>query len=263
MLATLDGASHVHLDVLPAEQAVRLLGRLAGVERLAAEPVAASDLARQCDYLPLALRIAGARLAARPSWPVHALAERLGGERTRLDELESAGLAVRSCFQVSYRSLTASEDNRDRTAARLFRLLGLHRGPEFSTWTAAALLGTPPEAAETALERLVDAQLLSAAGLHRYAMHDLLLLFAREQRRAALERMLDCYLATMQRAQQVPQPDDPGGAGWRVEAQTPPLTSWTASLAWFEQERPTCWRSRMRPCTARCRCPASPPASPR
>ena len=180
-LSTLDGAGHVHLDVLPAEQAVLLLGRVAGVERLAAEPQAASDLARQCDYLPLALRIAGARLAARPSWPVHALAERLGDERTRLDELESADLAVRSCFQVSYQALTASEDNRDWTAARLFRLLGLHRGPEFSTWTAAALLGTSPEAAETALERLVDAQLLVAAGLRRYAMHDLLLLFAREQ----------------------------------------------------------------------------------
>jgi tetratricopeptide (TPR) repeat protein len=246
VLATLDGAGHVHLDVLPAEQAVHLLGRLAGGERLAAEPQAASDLARQCDYLPLALRIAGARLAARPSWPVHALAERLGDERTRLDELESADLAVRSCFQVSYQALTASDDNRDRTAARLFRLLGLHRAPEFSTWTAAALLGTPPEAAETALERLVDAQLLSAAGLRRYAMHDLLLLFAREQaahdepetqRHLALERMLDCYLATMQRAQQVLQPGDPGGAHWRVEAQTPPLSSWTAALAWFEQER--------------------------
>jgi len=246
VLSTLDGAGHVHLDVLRAEQAVHLLGRVAGVERLAAEPGAASDLARQCDYLPLALRIAGARLAARPSWPVHALAERLGDERTRLDELESADLAVRSCFQVSYQALTASEDHRDRTAGRLFRLLGLHRGPEFSTWTAAALLGTSPEAAETALERLVDAQLLAAVGLHRYAMHDLLLLFAREQaardepeaqRRAALERMLDCYLATMQRAQQVLQPGDPGGAGWRVEAQTPPLRSWTAALVWFEQER--------------------------
>jgi hypothetical protein len=77
--------------------------------------------------------------------------------------------------------LTASEDHRDRTAGRLFRLLGLHRGPELSTWTAAALLGASPEAAETALERLVDAQLLVAAGMRRYAMHDLLLLFAREQ----------------------------------------------------------------------------------
>jgi len=78
VLSTLDGAGHVHLDVLRAEQAVHLLGRVAGVGRLAAEPGAASDLARQCDYLPLALRIAGARLAARPSWLVHALAERLG-----------------------------------------------------------------------------------------------------------------------------------------------------------------------------------------
>jgi tetratricopeptide (TPR) repeat protein len=246
VLATVDGASHVHLDVLPAGQAIRLLGRIAGVERLAAEPQAAADVARQCDYLPLALRISGARLAARPSWSVRALAERLGDERTRLDELESADLAVRSCFQVSYQVLRTSGDDRDRPAARLFRLLGLHRGPEVSTWTAAALLGVPPEAAETTLERLVDAQLLMVAGSSRYAMHDLLLLFAREQaghdepeaeRRAALERMLDCYLATMQRAQQVLQPGDPGGAHWRVAAQTPPLGSWTVALAWFEEER--------------------------
>jgi hypothetical protein len=72
VLSTLDGARHVHLDVLRPEQAVQLLGRVAGVERLTAEPRAAADVARQCDYLPLALRIAGARLAARPSWPVHA-----------------------------------------------------------------------------------------------------------------------------------------------------------------------------------------------
>ena len=246
VLATVDGASHVHLDLLPAEHAIRLLGGLAGVDRLAVEPQAAADLARQCDYLPLALRIAGARLAARPSWPVGALAERLGDERTRLDELESDDLAVRSCFQVSYRALRTSEDDRDRTAARLFRLLGLHRGPEVSTWTAAALLDTPPEVAETALERLVDAQLLKAAGSSRYAMHGLLLLFAREQashdepeaeRRAALQRMLDCYLATMQRAQQVLQPGDPGGAHWQVAAPTPSLHNWSAALAWFEKER--------------------------
>jgi tetratricopeptide (TPR) repeat protein len=246
VLATVDGASHVYLDVLSAEQAIRLLERLAGVDRLAVEPLAAADVARQCDYLPLALRIAGARLAARPNWPVRALAERLGDERTRLDELESADLAVRSCFQVSYQALRTSGESRDRTAARMFRLLGLHRGPEVSTWTAAALLDAPPQVAETALERLVDAQLLRAAGSSRYAMHDLLLLFAREQaghdepeaqRRAALERMLDCYLATMQRAQQVLQPGDPGGARWRVAARTPPLISWTAALAWFEEER--------------------------
>jgi tetratricopeptide (TPR) repeat protein len=246
VLATVDGASHVHLDVLPAGQAIGLLGQIAGVERLAVDPQAAADVARQCDYLPLALRIAGARLAARPSWPVRALAERLGDERTRLDELEAADLAVRSCYQVSYQALRTSGDNRDRTAARLFRLLGLHRGPEVSTWTAAALLGVPPEAAEATLERLVDAQLLMVAGSSRYGIHDLLLLFAREQaghdepeaeRRAALERMLDCYLATTQRAQQVLQPGDPGGSHWRVAAQTPPLGSWMAALAWFEEER--------------------------
>jgi hypothetical protein len=72
---------------------------------------------RQCGCLPLALRIAGARLAARPSWPVRALADRLADERTRLDELESGDLAVRSCFQVSYQALRDSRDDRKQTAA--------------------------------------------------------------------------------------------------------------------------------------------------
>jgi hypothetical protein len=149
---------------------------------------------------------------------VRALAERLGDERTRLDELELAELAVRSCIQVSYQALKGSDDDRERTAARMFRLLGLHPGSEVGTWTAAALLDAPPTAATAALERLVDAQLLESPAPSRYRLHDLLLLFAREQtskeepdeeRDAALRRMLDCYLATALRANHLLQP---GGA---------------------------------------------------
>jgi tetratricopeptide (TPR) repeat protein len=245
-LASLDGAAHLHLDVLPSEQATCLLGRLAGADRLAAELCAAADLARQCGYLPLALRIAGARLAARPSWPVHALVERLADERTRLDELELVDLAVRSSFQLSYQALKGSADDRERMSARLFRLLGLHCGPEIGSWTAAALLGAPVTLAEMALERLVDAQLLATSGPGRYRMHDLLLLFAREQagedeaaaeRLAALQRMLESYLATTHRANTLLQPAAVGGSGWQVEALTPPLADRAAAFAWFESER--------------------------
>jgi tetratricopeptide (TPR) repeat protein len=246
VLTTLDGASRIHLDVLPMGQAISLLGKLCGADRLAADESATKDLARQCDYLPLALRIAGARLAARPSWPVRALTERLADERTALDELETADLAMRSCFQVGYQALNGSPDTRERTAARLFRLLGLHRGPDVGVWTVAALLNTSPAAAESALEQLVDAQLLETPARHRYRMHGLLLLFAREQaerderqgeRQAALGRMLACYLATAHRAQRLLQPTAVGGSGWSVDAPAPPLSSRAEAFAWFEEER--------------------------
>jgi DNA-binding SARP family transcriptional activator len=89
-LAGLESACRVRLAVLGRRTALALLGRLAGGERVAAEPEAAAEVARCCGDLPLALRIAGARLAARPRWPVRALAERLADERRRLDELELA-----------------------------------------------------------------------------------------------------------------------------------------------------------------------------
>jgi tetratricopeptide (TPR) repeat protein len=246
VLATLDGAHQLHLDVLPPAQAIRLLGKLCDAGRLGSEPRATEDLARLCDYLPLALRIAGARLAARPSWPVRALAERLADERTRLDELELADLVVRSCFQVGYQALNGSADGDERLAARLFRLLGLHRGPEVGVWTAAALLDSSTATAEAALEQLVDAQLLETPARRRYRMHSLLLLFAREQadrdepeaeRQAALRRMLDCYLATAHRGQRMLQPAAVGGGRWSVKASTPQLTSRAEAFAWFEDER--------------------------
>lgn len=92
LLASLDGATHLHLDVLASRAAVMLLSHLAGRQRIAAEPEAAAQVARWCGYLPLALRIAATRLVARPSWPVQALAERLADERRRLDELEFADM---------------------------------------------------------------------------------------------------------------------------------------------------------------------------
>jgi DNA-binding SARP family transcriptional activator len=198
-LASLDGATHLHLGILPAEEATRLLGRLAGQERVAAEPEAAAEVARGCGYLPLALRIAGARLAARPGWPVAALAERLADAQRRLDELEVAEAGVRASFAVSHRQLGAGDDALDRAAAVAFGLLGLLDGPELGVPVVARLLDRPEEAAERVLERLVDAQLLETPSPGRYRLHDLLRLYAREQasrqhpepeRAAALARAL-------------------------------------------------------------------------
>jgi Bacterial transcriptional activator domain/NB-ARC domain len=152
MLATLDGVCHLHLDVLPLAEAIALLGRLVGGERVAAEPNAAERLVQLCGRLPLAVRIAAARLAARPTWPLAALAYRLADARRRLDELDAGELAVRTCFQVSHQLLAASPDAVDQHAARAFGLLGLLDTPDFGVAVAARLLDEPQDVAEWALD---------------------------------------------------------------------------------------------------------------
>ena len=179
-LLGLGGARQVLLEVLAPEEALELLGRLAGRERIAAAPEAATKVVGWCGYLPLALRIAGARLAARPSWSVGALAERLGDEQRRLDELELAGAGVRTSFQGSYQQLCASHDPVDRYAARALGMLGVLDGAEIGVAVVARLLEVPEVAAERALERLVDTRLLQTPAPGRYRLHDLLRLYARE-----------------------------------------------------------------------------------
>ncbi|MFD8493694.1 BTAD domain-containing putative transcriptional regulator [Amycolatopsis sp. NPDC059657] len=192
VLATLAGVTHLDLDVLSPDGAVALLGRLAGADRIAADPAQAAAVARLCGYLPLAVRIAGARLAARRNWTMSVLADRLAGQHRRLDELQVADLAVRASFTVGYQDLRAD-------AARLFRLLGLLDGPDVSVRIAAALADCAVEDAESVLDRLCDAQLLASPVPGRYRMHDLIRLYARElddgERDAALARAFRCHLA--------------------------------------------------------------------
>jgi DNA-binding SARP family transcriptional activator len=178
-LSGLEAAHPMTLDVLEADQAVALLAKLAGPGRVAAEPGAAAAIVRLCGWLPLAVRIAGARLASRPHWRLALLAERLGDEWRRLDELKAGDLEVRASVALSYHG-------RNQEERRLFRLLGLLVAPSFPAWAAAALLGVEAAEAEGLLERLVDAQLVEAAGHDqagqlRYRLHDLLRLFARER----------------------------------------------------------------------------------
>jgi DNA-binding SARP family transcriptional activator len=246
VLTTLDGATHVHVAELSEEEAVLLLGRLAG-PRIAADRPAALRVARWCGYLPLALRIAGARLAARPGWPVRALADRLSDAHRRLDELAVAELAVRSSFQVSYQQLDGSADAADRVAADAFARVGLPDGPELSLPAAAALLDLPEPAAERAIERLVDCQLVESPSPGRYRLHDLLRLFAREtaaarvpagDRTAALTRALTWYVASAWAAFRLLRPGDPRSAtaaGWARGGM--PLSSVERALEWLETER--------------------------
>ena len=190
----------IDLDVLPPGQAVELLGKIAGADRVASEPEAAAVIAALCGYLPLALRIVGARLAAKPHWRLQWLAKRLHAQHRRLDELTVGDLEVRASVALSYQGVGEVE-------RRAFRLLGLLEVPDFAPWMLSALLDIPAVNAEEVAEHLAEAQLLDtvgedAAGQIRYRCHDLLRLFARERlaaeetpatRRAALERTLQTY----------------------------------------------------------------------
>ncbi|MEV4628059.1 BTAD domain-containing putative transcriptional regulator [Micromonospora sp. NPDC049523] len=177
-LTTIPGAHHLELQMFRDDQSLALLGRIIGAERLAAEPEAARTVVEMCAGLPLALRIAGARLAARPHRRISRLADRLRDERGRLDELTADGLAVRASVAVGYRGLSPA-------AQRVFRLLGFMDSPSFADWLAAALTGETVDAAEELLEQLVDARLVEVAqdpvyGIVRYHMHDLVRLYAQE-----------------------------------------------------------------------------------
>ncbi|MFD5516318.1 BTAD domain-containing putative transcriptional regulator [Streptomyces sp. NPDC127066] len=193
-LAPLPGADLLPLKPLgPAEQR-DLLAELCGASRLRHEPAAAADILAACGGLPLALRIAGARLAARPSWPLTALAERLGGPSGRLRALSVGGTAVRTTFGMSYVALRDSERPTERAAARAFRLMGLWPCHVVSLECAAALLGLTVDDAEDAVEVLVDAHLLESPQPGRYTFHDLLGDYAQE-RVAAEETLLDRHNA--------------------------------------------------------------------
>lgn len=205
-LTGLAGVSLLELDVLEPADAVELLGRVAGEERVAAEPEAARKLVRLCGGLPLALRIAGARLAAKSHLRLVRLAERLADERRRLDELAHRGLEVRASLALSYQGL-------DPAARTMLRRLGTLDAPDVAAWAGAALLDTSVSEAEDLLERLVDVHLLDvvgqdARGQLRYRFHDLVRVYARERaqaeesaaERAALARALGGWLGLAEQA---------------------------------------------------------------
>ncbi|MFF5212631.1 BTAD domain-containing putative transcriptional regulator [Streptosporangium sp. NPDC000396] len=200
-----DDCVHVQIGRMRRVEASAMLAKLAGAERIAANTWATTRLIELCGSLPLAVGIAGARLASRPQWDVADLVERLQDERRRLHELEMGDLAVRSSLAVSYDLLAASDHPLDRTAARALRALGVLQVADVTSHIVAALLDAPADMAERAMERLVDAHLAETNETGRYRLHDLIRLFASEQavrqqtqeaRNAALDRALSCYVAT-------------------------------------------------------------------
>ncbi|MFF1906500.1 tetratricopeptide repeat protein [Kitasatospora sp. NPDC058218] len=174
-LAGLESVHRCDLGVLRREEAVELMTRIVGPERVGREAQAARDIVDLCGLLPLAVRIAGQRLAARPDEHLGKLAARLADEGRRLDTLQAGSLQVRAVFALSYRQLGPA-------ARRVFRRAALAAGPDLSPEVAALLADLPIAQAARCAEELTDAGLLQPhPTAERYRFHDLLKVFAGEQ----------------------------------------------------------------------------------
>jgi DNA-binding SARP family transcriptional activator len=210
LIAT-DGALPVHLDVLTVTEGRDYLVRRLSANRTAAEPAALDEIIGHCARLPLALSIAAARALARSAFPLKALACELADGQSRLNTLSDRDAAadVRAVFSWSYHALTPA-------AARLFRLIALHPGPDTSPAAAASLAGLSAPHAHQLLAELTDAHLVDEPVPGRYALHDLLRAYADEltrgtdapdEQHAARLRVLDHYLHSAHHAGRAYSPD--------------------------------------------------------
>jgi tetratricopeptide (TPR) repeat protein/transcriptional regulator with XRE-family HTH domain len=239
-LVAADGAQRLDLDVLPEADAIDLLRSLIG-PRADEDPDAAALLAGLCARLPLALRIAAELAAARPTAPLADLASELAADRLDLLEAGEDRADVRAVFSWSFRQLP------DDVAAA-FALLGLHPGDDLDAHAAAALTGNTVGQARRVLGQLHRASLLQSAGPGRYAMHDLLRAYAREQAAAgdaggrchrALTRLFGYYLAAAGAAMDILHPAE---ARYRprvprATAEMPAMRGEAGARAWLDTER--------------------------
>ena len=238
------GARPLNLGLLSPAESRELLARRLGEARLAAAPAAVDEIVDRCARLPLALTIVAARAAMRPELPLVELAAELRDSRERLDALTTDDPAsdVRAVFSWSYRALSAP-------AARLFRLLGLHPGPEVSVSAAASLAGADLATTGQLLDELAGSTLLAESAPGRFTFHDLLRAYAgeqaradepEEQRRAALRRMVDHYLHTALAADRWldAQREPVLSAGPDEGVTVQPPESRQAALDWFTVEQP-------------------------
>ena len=241
-LISVEGAEPVILDLLTPADAEQLLAARLGAARVAAEPDAVHGIAASCARLPLALAIASARAATQPALSLRSLAQDLHEAGDRLDGLsgQDALTDIRAVFSWSYRALSPA-------AAGVFRLLGSHPGADLAAPAAASLAAVPSSRIRPLLTELVDANLVTEHTPGRYALHDLLRVYAaelaqehdsQEQRRAALHRFLDHYLHTAREADRLLFPRrDPIAFDERhpgVEPQQ--LAGESEASAWFAAE---------------------------
>ncbi|MFE9112437.1 helix-turn-helix domain-containing protein [Streptomyces collinus] len=176
-LAGLEGVRRVGLGVLSRQESAALLRAVVGAGRVDAEPGAAEAVGALCGHLPLALRVAANWAATRTHWSMKRLAGRLADEDRRLDALSAGDLRVNSAFALSCSRLAPE-------AARMFRLLSLLPGGDFSASPAAVVADVPLPDAEDLLEELLEAGLLMTSRQDRYRLHDLLRLYAAARHRS-------------------------------------------------------------------------------
>jgi tetratricopeptide (TPR) repeat protein len=230
------------LGLLTDDEARQLLAQRLGADRIMAEPEAVEEIITRCAHLPLALALVAARAAVRPHAGLRVLAEELHDTRHRWQALTGDDPAsdVRVVFSWSYQALPPE-------AARLFRLLGLHPGPDIAAPAVASLAGAPASTVHSLLGELIRASLLVENTLGRYTFHDLLRVYATDlthttetaqQRHSATHRMLDHYLHTAHTAALllqatrdpiIPAPPQPG-----TTPEQP--ADYDQALAWFTAE---------------------------
>jgi DNA-binding SARP family transcriptional activator len=247
-LPDLVGGGLVHLEVLEDTEALTMFSRIVGTARAAAEPDATAEVLVACAGLPLAIRICAARLAARQTWSIRSLADRLHDEHRRLDELKVGDLAVRASFEVSFASLPPVVAGSRVPPAHTLRMLGLWPGSTISLPAAAALLGEPEAEVADTLEFLVDAHLLESPAPDCYSFHDLVRVYAAERaladepaqdRRDAIHRLTAWYLFTASAADAVVAPQRDKVALEPLPAGCRPLTfaGIGPALEWSQRER--------------------------
>ena len=243
-LVAAEGAESVALDLLTAAEARGLLAARLGAARVADEPDAVAEIVERCGRLPLALVIAAAHAAARAGSPLAAQAAQLRDTVGGLDALDGGDPVtdVRAVFSWSYRTLTSD-------AARLFRLLGLHPGPDVDQTATAGLAGLSPTLVRPLLAELTGTHLLNEHIPGRYAFHDLLRAYAREltgshdsdaERDHARRRMLDHYLHSADSAARQMDPHRESITNSAPHPGVLPVRSadYGQALAWYTVEKP-------------------------
>ncbi len=241
-LTARDGASRISLEALETSHGLELIGGIAGTDRVAADPAAASHIVQLCGGLPLALCIAAERVAARPYSTLGDLAAELQAAKNPLHVLAAPfddAASVPAAFSWSYNAIADGPRH-------MFRLLGLHAGPDISSAAAAALADITVEEAVSRLDTLVDARLLDQSGKDRYRLHDLVKYYAASQAEheetptgcaSAIHRISSWYARTCYSAALTVQwasTDDFGITSYDIQPMN--FTSRAHALAWFDLE---------------------------
>jgi tetratricopeptide (TPR) repeat protein/DNA-binding SARP family transcriptional activator len=241
MLTALDDAHPIPLEPLSISEAVALLGKSAGAQRLTGHHDVAEHIAELCGGLPLAIQIIASRIKNRPVWSPQQVAQRLSAARGRLPELSYGERSAGAAFTLSYQDLTGLQ-------RQLFRFVAITPGRDIDAYAAAALLDLPIRRATQLLEQLLDEHLLVQQVAGRYALHDLMREYGArraededppEERKAALLRWLNHQLLTASAAMDVLYPHE---RARRPRLRTPSRPVFSVSTpplarAWLDAER--------------------------